>query len=129
MVLLFQTDIDDQMASQGGSVLSDTSNLGDDSSYIDTLVQLGMQFDQNIYHCKAMLYFGREIQIVTQNHNGPCPLIAIRMFMEIVANISSVNCLALKGIVRIPFVVSMLSQDQIIALLADRIMDATPLEV
>lgn len=60
---------------------------------------------------KEILFFNRNVSIVCQNINGPCPLIAL------------VNAMLLRGDIWIDFSRSIVTVEQIVALLANRCLE------
>ena len=67
--------------------------------------------DQGIYHVKQIGFEGKKIPIVTQNVNGPCPLISI------------VNVLLLRGKISLPNEVEVISAEQLLQHLADCLLN------
>ncbi|XP_033638864.1 ubiquitin carboxyl-terminal hydrolase MINDY-2-like [Asterias rubens] len=66
---------------------------------------------EQAYHVKWIKWRGTSMPIITQNENGPCPLIAI------------VNVLLLRGTVHIPQMVEMVSATQLVGYLGDCLLD------
>ncbi|XP_077978002.1 ubiquitin carboxyl-terminal hydrolase MINDY-2-like [Glandiceps talaboti] len=69
---------------------------------------------QSVYHIKWIKFKGRSTPIVTQNENGPCPLLSI------------VNVLILKGQVVLPDMVEMITSGQLMEYLGDYMLAQTP---
>ncbi|KAJ1409864.1 hypothetical protein B484DRAFT_482836, partial [Ochromonadaceae sp. CCMP2298] len=63
---------------------------------------------------KTTSFFGREINVICQNENGPCPLLAIA------------NVLILKDRITISTDRSFISLDELTAIVADTILEAHP---
>ncbi len=68
----------------------------------------------SVYHIKWIKFRGDLTPVVTQNENGPCPLLAI------------MNVLLLKGKVRLPPMVEMVTAGQLMEYLADCIFEHAP---
>jgi len=71
-------------------------------------------FPENIYHIKWVQYNQTKCGIITQNSNGPCPLLAI------------VNILILKGKLSMPQGCEVISAEQLLEYLADLIISLRP---
>lgn len=69
---------------------------------------------QSIYHIKWIPYKGKKIATVTQNENGPCPLIAI------------MNVLLLREKIKFPVVMEMVTSNQLMEYLGDCIFEQAP---
>lgn len=69
---------------------------------------------QSVYHIKWVKWKDRKTAIITQNENGPCPLIAI------------MNVLVLKGKVNLPPMIEMITADQLMEYLGDCILQNAP---
>ncbi|KAK9863969.1 hypothetical protein WJX84_010589 [Apatococcus fuscideae] len=65
-----------------------------------------------LYRLKAVDFFGRKVPVVLQNKNGPCPLLAIA------------NVLLLRKQIHLPVDASEVSQDRLIALVANHLLEA-----
>lgn len=70
--------------------------------------------DKNIYHVKWISYNGSTCGIVTQNSNGPCPLIAI------------INVLSLRKKLSLPQGCEIISAEQLLEFLADLMINIQP---
>ena len=66
---------------------------------------------EQAYHVKWIKWRGTNTPIITQNENGPCPLIAI------------MNVLLLRGTVNIPQMVEMVSANQLVGYLGDCLLN------
>ncbi|XP_072046036.1 ubiquitin carboxyl-terminal hydrolase MINDY-2-like [Amphiura filiformis] len=66
------------------------------------------------YHVKWIKWHDQTAPIITQNENGPCPLIAI------------MNVLLLRGTVTIPQMVEIVSADQLVQYLGDWLLEKMP---
>ncbi|KFM68224.1 Protein FAM63A, partial [Stegodyphus mimosarum] len=66
----------------------------------------------SIYHIKWISLNGRKSPIVTQNENGPCPLIAI------------INVLIMKGRITLPSLVDFVTTENLMEYLGDCILDS-----
>ena len=66
------------------------------------------------YRLKWVKFKGSKIPIITQNENGPCPLIAI------------MNVLLLKGKLRLPLALDIVTSDQLMEYLGDCILSSLP---
>ncbi|XP_038053142.1 ubiquitin carboxyl-terminal hydrolase MINDY-2-like [Patiria miniata] len=66
---------------------------------------------EQAYHVKWIKWRGNNMPIITQNENGPCPLIAI------------INVLLLRGTVHIPQMVEMVSASQLVGYLGDCLLN------
>lgn len=64
------------------------------------------------YKIKRSKFFGREVPIVLQNENGPCPLLGIA------------NVLLLRNILQLPSAAPDVSQDRLLALIAEHLLDS-----
>ena len=69
---------------------------------------------QCAYHIKWVHLSGVKYPIITQNENGPCPLLAI------------INLLILKGRVQLPPMVEIITADQLMEYLGDAMLGAMP---
>ncbi|XP_035223288.1 ubiquitin carboxyl-terminal hydrolase MINDY-2-like, partial [Stegodyphus dumicola] len=68
----------------------------------------------SIYHIKWISLNGRKSPIITQNENGPCPLIAI------------INVLIMKGRITLPSLVDFVTTENLMEYLGDCILDSIP---
>lgn len=66
------------------------------------------------YRLKWIKFKGNKLPIITQNENGPCPLIAI------------MNVLLLKGKLRLPLTLDIVTSDQLMEYLGDCILASLP---
>ncbi|XP_003748263.1 ubiquitin carboxyl-terminal hydrolase MINDY-2 [Galendromus occidentalis] len=69
---------------------------------------------QSAYHIKWVHLSGVKYPIITQNENGPCPLLAI------------INLLILRGLVQLPPMVEIITADQLMEYLGDAMLAAMP---
>ncbi|MBN3275700.1 MINY2 hydrolase, partial [Polyodon spathula] len=72
---------------------------------------------QSIYHIKWIKWKEENTPIITQNENGPCPLLAI------------MNVLLLAWKVKMPPMMEMITAEQLMEYLGDYILDAKPKEI
>ncbi|PRP83502.1 hypothetical protein PROFUN_04376 [Planoprotostelium fungivorum] len=85
----------------------------DDTSQTLTILNLNLYYEcspeerQNNYELKKVDYFGRRVNIILQNENGPCPLIAIG------------NVLLLSGKMELSLDYSAISNEQLLHLVAE----------
>ncbi|XP_021925366.1 ubiquitin carboxyl-terminal hydrolase MINDY-2-like isoform X2 [Zootermopsis nevadensis] len=70
--------------------------------------------DDCIYHLKWIVWHDRKAPIVTQNENGPCPLIAIS------------NILLLKGKIMLPSAMEIITAKQLMEYIGDMILQNVP---
>jgi len=70
--------------------------------------------DNNIYHVKWISFSGSECGVITQNINGPCPLISI------------INVLSLRGRLKLPPSCQVISAEQLLENLADMLINIQP---
>ncbi|XP_069132190.1 ubiquitin carboxyl-terminal hydrolase MINDY-1-like [Argopecten irradians] len=70
--------------------------------------------DGNVYHVKWIAYKNKEIPTITQNENGPCPLIAV------------MNVLLLKGQVHLPPNTEVITPDQLMTYIGNCILENAP---
>ena len=69
---------------------------------------------QSVYHVKWIKFKGNTVAIITQNENGPCPLLAI------------MNVLLLKGKIKLPGMIEMVTSGQLMEYLGDCIFENAP---
>ncbi|XP_033752307.1 ubiquitin carboxyl-terminal hydrolase MINDY-2-like isoform X2 [Pecten maximus] len=70
--------------------------------------------DGNVYHVKWIAYKNKEIPTITQNENGPCPLIAV------------MNVLLLKGQVHLSPNTEVITPDQLMTYIGNCILENAP---
>ncbi|XP_060072449.1 ubiquitin carboxyl-terminal hydrolase MINDY-1-like [Ylistrum balloti] len=70
--------------------------------------------DRNVYHVKWIAYKNKEIPTITQNENGPCPLIAV------------MNVLLLKGQVQLSPNTEVITPDQLMTYIGNCILENAP---
>lgn len=85
-----------------------------ESNTITQLPQSQSTQSQPSYHLKWVKLKGNKYPIVTQNENGPCPLIAI------------INVLLVKGRLRLPSMMEVITANQLIEYLGDCILENIP---
>ncbi|XP_076450790.1 ubiquitin carboxyl-terminal hydrolase MINDY-1-like [Babylonia areolata] len=69
---------------------------------------------ESVYYVKWILFNNTKVPIITQNENGPCPLLAI------------MNVLLLKGKVCLAPLVEMITSEQLMAHLGDCVVESKP---
>lgn len=69
---------------------------------------------ESVYYIKWILFDGNKVPIITQNENGPCPLLAI------------MNVLLLKGKVRLAPMLEMVTSEQLMAYLGECVIENMP---
>ncbi|XP_046547314.1 ubiquitin carboxyl-terminal hydrolase MINDY-1-like [Haliotis rubra] len=69
---------------------------------------------QSVYYIKWIHYKQNKVPIITQNENGPCPLLAI------------MNVLLLKGKVKLAPMIEMITSEQLMTYLGESILDSMP---
>ncbi|KAG8440431.1 hypothetical protein GDO86_006253 [Hymenochirus boettgeri] len=72
---------------------------------------------QSVYHIKWIRWKEQSTPIVTQNENGPCPLLAI------------MNLLLLTWKVKLPIMMEIITSEQLMEYLGDYILEAKPKEI
>lgn len=72
---------------------------------------------QSIYHIKWVRWNNQKTPVVTQNENGPCPLIAI------------INVLTLKGLIKLPHTLDVVTVEQLMEHLGDCILSSIPKDI
>ncbi|XP_078283451.1 ubiquitin carboxyl-terminal hydrolase MINDY-2 isoform X2 [Rhinoraja longicauda] len=72
---------------------------------------------QSVYHIKWIKWRAENTPIITQNENGPCPLLAI------------MNVLLLAWKIKLPPMVEIITAEQLMEYLGDYILDAKPKEI
>ncbi|KAG2470659.1 ubiquitin carboxyl-terminal hydrolase MINDY-2 isoform X1 [Polypterus senegalus] len=72
---------------------------------------------QSVYHIKWIKWKDENTPIITQNENGPCPLLAI------------MNVLLLSWKVKMPPMMEIITAEQLMEYLGDYILDAKPKEI
>mmetsp|Transcript_8175 Transcript_8175/g.23462 ORF Transcript_8175/g.23462 Transcript_8175/m.23462 type:complete len:243 (+) Transcript_8175:272-1000(+) len=65
------------------------------------------------YAIKRTRFFGRDVPIILQNENGPCPLLAIA------------NVLLLRNVLQLPSGAQDISQSRLLSLIAEHLLDST----
>lgn len=69
---------------------------------------------QSIYHVKWIKHKGAQMPVITQNENGPCPLLAI------------MNLLLLQAKIKLPSQAEVVTSNELMAYLADWIFEHVP---
>lgn len=69
---------------------------------------------QSIYHIKWIKHKGSQMPVITQNENGPCPLLAI------------MNLLLLQAKIKLPSQAEVVTSNELMAYLADWIFEHVP---
>ncbi|XP_062921817.1 ubiquitin carboxyl-terminal hydrolase MINDY-2 isoform X3 [Mobula hypostoma] len=72
---------------------------------------------QSVYHIKWIKWKTENTPIITQNENGPCPLLAI------------MNVLLLAWKIKLPPMIEIITAEQLMEYLGDYILDAKPKEI
>ncbi|KAM6257775.1 ubiquitin carboxyl-terminal hydrolase MINDY-2 isoform 2-T2 [Porphyrio hochstetteri] len=72
---------------------------------------------QSVYHIKWVRWKEENTPVITQNENGPCPLLAI------------MNVLLLAWKIKLPPVMEIITAEQLMEYLGDYILDAKPKEI
>ncbi|XP_064477199.1 ubiquitin carboxyl-terminal hydrolase MINDY-2-like isoform X2 [Ornithodoros turicata] len=72
---------------------------------------------QSLYHIKWVRWKNQKTPIVTQNENGPCPLLAI------------INVLTLRGSVKLPLTLDIITVEQLMEHLGDSILSSIPKDI
>lgn len=71
-------------------------------------------FVESVYHIKWVSFKGAKVPIVTQNENGPCPLLAV------------MNVLLLQGRIKFPAMIEMVTSGQLMEYLGDCVFENAP---
>ena len=74
----------------------------------------GSSHGESVYYVKWIMFNNNKVPIITQNENGPCPLLAV------------MNVLLLKGKVRLAPIVEMITSEQLMAHLGDCVVESMP---
>ncbi|XP_045072885.1 ubiquitin carboxyl-terminal hydrolase MINDY-2-like, partial [Coregonus clupeaformis] len=98
-----------------GLALTLQSEYGADGTKIPCTKDRGA--GQSIYHIKWIKWKEENTPIITQNENGPCPLLAI------------MNVLLLAWKVKMPPMMEIITAEQLMEYLGDYILDAKPKEI
>nr|XP_008119788.1 PREDICTED: protein FAM63B [Anolis carolinensis] len=77
----------------------------------------GLPAGQGVYHLKWVRWKEEQTPLVTQNENGPCPLLAI------------MNVLLLAWKVKLPPMMEIITAEQLMEYLGDYILDSKPKEI
>lgn len=72
---------------------------------------------QSVYHIKWVRWKNHKTPIITQNENGPCPLLAI------------INVLTLRGSVKLPPTLDIITVEQLMEHLGDSILSSIPKDI
>ncbi|XP_036399636.1 ubiquitin carboxyl-terminal hydrolase MINDY-2 isoform X2 [Megalops cyprinoides] len=92
-----------------------SNEYGADEAKISCIKDRGA--GQSIYHIKWIKWKEENTPIITQNENGPCPLLAI------------MNVLLLAWKVKMPPMMEIITAEQLMEYLGDYILDAKPKEI
>lgn len=68
----------------------------------------------SVYYIKWIMFNGGKVPIITQNENGPCPLLAI------------MNVLLLKGKIKLAPMLEMVTSEQLMAYLGECVIESMP---
>ena len=93
------------------------SSVADDATqnlHRDTLESSKQDPSESFYYLKRFRWKGEPVQIVTQNENGPCPLLAIA------------NVLILSKRIAIPSIQECITANQIMEYIGDYILSSGP---
>ncbi|VDQ01495.1 unnamed protein product [Trichobilharzia regenti] len=92
----------------------DSHNKLSDKSYsVNTTTNLD-ESENSIYHIKWIKFNNQTRAIITQNQNGPCPMIAIA------------NVLLLRGTIDLPKDSELISGNRLLAILSELLLSKTP---
>lgn len=78
---------------------------------------------------KKTTFLGRKVSILCQNENGPCPLLAISMYLELIVPVIhrfAGNVLLLRGYISISLECKWISSDELIQIIANRLIESNP---
>lgn len=109
------SSIEKDLTSQMEASPVDTKCEADKTDNSSAVASGGAASDQvSVYYIKWVLFGTSNVPIITQNENGPCPLLAI------------MNVLLLKGKVTLAPMLEMVTSEQLMAYLADCIFENMP---
>ncbi|KAJ8407707.1 hypothetical protein AAFF_G00267510 [Aldrovandia affinis] len=97
------------------SIAAQSEDYGDDGAKAPCAKDRGA--GQSVYHIKWIKWKEEKTPIITQNENGPCPLLAI------------MNVLLLAWKVKMPPMMEIITAEQLMEYLGDYILDAKPKEI
>lgn len=109
------SDLNSEGLEDRGLAIALQSEYGADGSKIPSTKDRGA--GQSIYHIKWIKWKEENTPIITQNENGPCPLLAI------------MNVLLLAWKVKMPPMMEIITAEQLMEYLGDYILDAKPKEI
>uniref|UniRef100_T1J1K6 Ubiquitin carboxyl-terminal hydrolase n=1 Tax=Strigamia maritima TaxID=126957 RepID=T1J1K6_STRMM len=105
---------DPQVANLENSRSPSECGQGDGHARASTSAARAPSPELSVYHVKWIKWKENKTAIITQNENGPCPLIAI------------MNLLILKGRVQLPSMIEMITAEQLVEYLGDTIFHYAP---
>ncbi|XP_062326910.1 ubiquitin carboxyl-terminal hydrolase MINDY-2 isoform X1 [Osmerus eperlanus] len=109
------SDLNSEGLEEKGLAIALQSEYGADGTKIPCTKDRGA--GQSIYHIKWIKWKEENTPIITQNENGPCPLLAI------------MNVLLLAWKVKMPPMMEIITAEQLMEYLGDYILDAKPKEI
>ena len=80
----------------------------------NTTAETSKHLQQSVYHIKWVHFRGQNVATITQNENGPCPLLAI------------VNVLLLQRKIKMPLGIEVVAVEELVRYLADYIFENIP---
>ncbi|XP_030620839.1 ubiquitin carboxyl-terminal hydrolase MINDY-2 isoform X2 [Chanos chanos] len=109
------SDLNSEGLDDKGLALALQNEYGSDGAKVPCPKDRGA--GQSIYHIKWIKWKEENTPIITQNENGPCPLLAI------------MNVLLLAWKVKMPPMMEIITAEQLMEYLGDYILDAKPKEI
>ncbi|XP_052006569.1 ubiquitin carboxyl-terminal hydrolase MINDY-2 [Xyrauchen texanus] len=109
------SDLNSEGLEEKGLVLAVQTEYGADGTKIPWPKDRGT--GQSLYHIKWIKWKEENTPIITQNENGPCPLLAI------------MNVLLLSWKVKLPPMMEIITAEQLMEYLGDYILEAKPKEI
>ncbi|KAJ3593054.1 hypothetical protein NHX12_005392 [Muraenolepis orangiensis] len=110
------SELNSECLEEGGLALSLQSEYGTDETKVSCTKDRGGA-GQSIYHIKWIKWKEDNTPIITQNENGPCPLLAI------------MNVLLLTWKVKMPPMMEIITAEQLMEYLGDYILDSKPKDI
>ncbi|XP_056463327.1 ubiquitin carboxyl-terminal hydrolase MINDY-2 isoform X1 [Gadus chalcogrammus] len=110
------SELNSECLEERGLALSLQSEDGADETKVSCAKDRGAA-GQSIYHIKWIKWKEENTPIITQNENGPCPLLAI------------MNVLLLAWKVKMPPMMEIITAEQLMEYLGDYILDSKPKEI
>ncbi|CAL8244734.1 unnamed protein product [Lota lota] len=110
------SELNSECLEERGLALSLQSEYGADETKVSCIKDRGAA-GQSIYHIKWIKWKEENTPIITQNENGPCPLLAI------------MNVLLLTWKVKMPPMMEIITAEQLMEYLGDYILDSKPKEI